>query len=257
MPESSRVSVEHQHVSGADYSGRTYDQFASRGSTFTGCRFDKARLKDAGLGVGTEVSRYLGCSFDGTYLTALGGFARFEDCGFRNVRVTRSSPDYLEFVDCTFEGTITGLQLWGAPQDGANLHAVLTTSYARDGSPPPDGLEDLLLRPRNEIAGNDFGAAQLVGVNFRFGVDLTAQKLPAGDDYLYLPHAEAALTRALERLDPETSEDVARARRWLQALLDREVRMGQRQLFLRPRDYETRGTVKPHVNLAVDALRTT
>jgi hypothetical protein len=94
-------------------------------------------------------------------------------------------------------------------------------------------------------------------VNFRFGVDLTAQRLPAGDDYLYLPHAEAALTHALERLAPETSADAARTRRWLRALLDREVRPGQRQLFLRPRDYETRGTVKPQVSLAVDALRTT
>ncbi|MFI5898416.1 hypothetical protein ACIA5D_50940 [Actinoplanes sp. NPDC051513] len=236
------VVVEHERLIGVDYSRRTIDQFAAVGATFEDCHFDRTRIKDAAFGAGAEISRYVRCSFDGVGLTALGGFTRFEGCTFRNLRVTKVSPDYLEFVDCVFRGRITGLRLWGAPLDGELRYSL----WARLGRPEPRGLRDLMLRARNEIYGNDFTETTRLDVEFRFGVDLTTQRLPTGDDYLYLPEAEKALLHALA----ETASSAPEATGFLQDLLDREVHRGQRQLFLRPDTFRTAGA-----QAALEALR--
>jgi hypothetical protein len=231
------------------------DKFTAVGSTFTDCRFDRARIKQAAFGSGMEPSQYVGCSFDGTSLRALGGFTRFVNCTFRNLQVAKAAPDYLEFVDCTFTGKITGLQFWGAPPSGPTLYASLTTTLARSGTPEPPGLEQLVMRNRNEIRGNDFSEAELVKVSFRFGVDLTAQKLPVGEDYLYLPDAETTLLHALAGLAPDQSDEARKAREFLQDLLERNVAHGQRQLWLRPKNFERHDAVPGYVMLAVDELR--
>jgi hypothetical protein len=192
----------------------------------------------------------VGCSFDGTSLRALGGFTRFVNCTFRNVRVTKPAPDYLEFVDCTFTGRLTGLHFWGAPLDAPDRYRRHATSLARRGLPPPPAaVESLMLRPHNDISGNDFSQATLIDVNFRFGVDLTLQKLPSGPDYIYVPDAAAALPRAQATLTDD------RARAFLQRLLDREVAQGQHQLWLRPADFTRKGEVPAHIVLATEALR--
>jgi uncharacterized protein YjbI with pentapeptide repeats len=178
--ERNAIFIERQDVTGADYSRQTFDKFGTLGATLTGCRFDRAYLKHCAFGSGTEQSHFVDCSFDGSYLRALGGFTRFVGCTFRNLRVTQTSPDYLEFVDCTFTGRITGLRLWGAPLSPVDRYMSLTTSLARQGRPQPPHLEQLMVRDRNEIRGNDFSTARLIKVEFRFGVDLTAQRLPAG-----------------------------------------------------------------------------
>jgi len=250
------VHVDGRHEVGADYSGQVLDKFSAHGSTFTDCRFDKARIKHAAFGSGTVVSRYVGCSFDGTYLASLGGFTRFERCAFRNLRVTKSAPDYLEFVDCTFTGRVAGVRFWGAPPPGSDARYERHVAWlAGRGEPVPPGYRALALRDHNEIRGNDFGDARLVDVEFRFGVDLTAQTLPAGDDHLYLPDAETSLLRALAALAKDPSEEAARAQVFFRSWLDHTVLTGQRQLLIYPKDLERRNVLPPHVALALAALR--
>lgn len=72
-------------------------------------------------------------------------------------------------------------------------------------------------------------------VSFR-GVDLTQQRLPTGDEYLYLPDAAAAIERALAALTAQPpSEHHAEVEWFLREVLGREVAFGQRQLLLRER----------------------
>ncbi|SNS97176.1 pentapeptide repeat-containing protein [Actinoplanes regularis] len=251
-----RVVVKHEHVVGADYSGLTLDKFSAEGSTFEGCVFDRSKVADAGFGSGMEQSQYINCSFDRASLTSLGGYTRFINCTFRNARFAGCIANYLEFVGCTFTGRITALTMYGAFPSAENRYRSVVASLARQGRSEPPGYRRLALRERNEIRDNDFTAAELIDVNFRFGVDLTAQRLPAGDDYLYLPDAETTLLRGLATLEHDSSPTAESAVRYLRILLDKEIGTGQRQLLLRAKDYERKKVIPPHIQLAVDVLRT-
>lgn len=107
----------------------------------------------------------------------------------------------------------------------------------------------------NEFHGNDFTDAELIGVDFRSGIDLTRQRLPTGQDYLYLPAAEATVAQAVDRLAQHSADEASeRAQRFLSNVLGRSLAEGQRQLLLREKDFQSRG-VKPHITLAFEALR--
>jgi hypothetical protein len=114
---------------------------------------------------------------------------------------------------------------------------------------------DAALRGHNEIRGNDFSTAQLIDVEFRFGVDLTEQKLPAAEEYLYLPDAETALLSALAALAPDPSEDARQAQTFVQSRLEHTVASGQRQLLINEKDHEHRGVLPSYVAVALAALR--
>jgi hypothetical protein len=247
MADPERITFDHQHVAGADFSRRTFGKFTTIGSTFTDCRFDRVRITDASLGAGAELTELVGCSFDGASLRALGGFNRFVNCTFRNLTLTRIVPDYIEYIDCTFTGKIRGLRMWGAPPDGPGRYMSLATSLANLGKPEPSGLEQLMVGDRNEIHGNDFTQAELINSEFRFGVDLAAQKLPTGDDYLYVPDPDT-IQRAMTALSDNASDESRRARDYLEIKIDRGY--GQQQWLIRPADHE-----KPHQIAAIEALR--
>jgi uncharacterized protein YjbI with pentapeptide repeats len=249
------ISVTHENVVGADYSGLSLDKFSAQGSTFEDCRFNRTKVGDSSFGAGMEQSLYVRCSFDRASLTFLGGYVRFVGCTFRNTRFIRSSADYLEFVDCSFTGRITGLEMRGAPHEGQHRFDSNVRALARQGKPEPPGYREIALRDRNEIQGNDFAGAELVKVSFRFGVDLSAQKLPVGDDYLFLPDGETAVLRALAALAQDPSPEAAKARWFLEEVLLREVNYGQRQLLLRPKNFERSKAVPPDVLLAADILK--
>src|SRR3712207_3021553 len=136
-----RISVDHEHVVGADFSGLTLDQFSAQGSAFEDCRFDRIKVGHAPFGAGTEESRYTRCSFDRASLTFLVGFVRFVNCTFRNARFVRPSADFLEFVDCSFTGRISGLELRGAPHGAQYQYDASLKSFARRGMPEPPGYQ--------------------------------------------------------------------------------------------------------------------
>ena len=121
---------------------------------------------------------------------------------------------------------------------------------------PPEHVRALLLREVNEFDGNDFSGADLLKVDFRGGIDLSRQRLPCGDDYLYLPDAAATIERALTLLPDQVPAELAeRVTFFLRGVLGREIDMGQPQLFLRKQDFERKRQVPSDVLAAFDLLR--
>jgi hypothetical protein len=171
------------------------------------------RVDDICFGGGPTDSTYLDCSFDGARLSAgAPGAARFERCSFRNVRFDALFSEKLEFIDCVFSGKIK-------------------KGYF-NGTVPVDAQAPLR-RSTNEFRGNDFSAAELIDVGFRTGVDLSAQKLPQGPDYLYVPDASAALAEARKKLGTLSDSTVREQALMVIRLLELESQGGQRQLFVR------------------------
>ncbi|GAB3444385.1 hypothetical protein [Actinophytocola sediminis] len=198
------VSVVDANLSG--YKSKRWTVVESR---FERCRFENVRVDYFCFGAGKVMSEYIDCSFDGSRIRALGpGRARFVRCSFRDVRLTKWICKDAEFIDCVFTGVLREI----------NFNAEL---YGQD-----------IGRDRNRYEGNDFSGATLINVAFMGGVDLFDQKLPQGDGYVFLEHAEpvviAALDQAASWSESEEGDDV---RASLETALD-YVRGGQRQLLM-------------------------
>jgi hypothetical protein len=122
-------------------------------------------------------SVYQDCTFDHVDFGGRGGGfllgeARFERCTFRYCRYRWFWASHADFIDCTFIGVMQSAWFWG------------TT---------PQGDE----RPRrNQFTGNDLSRARPRRVLFRNGVDLSANRLPEGPEYLHLDRFRERLQRA-------------------------------------------------------------
>jgi uncharacterized protein YjbI with pentapeptide repeats len=242
------------HVSevGADYSGRRLAKLTVRGSRFERCRFDRMRAKAVSFSAGFDETEYVDCSFDGVrFPWVLAGFSRFVRCSFRDADIKGFGDDYLELVDCVFTGKLRNSVFWGsAPQPTAEKRYQSDLKFfAREGRPEPAGYRELARRPSNEFYGNDFSGAELIGVSFR-GIDLSRQRLPTGDGYLYLPDAEATIERALAMIGDRA--DGPGIESFLRGSLGRELSFGQRQLLLREADFPKRANAFALLREAAD-----
>ncbi|MEU6024176.1 hypothetical protein [Micromonospora sp. NPDC047134] len=255
--QGNRLIIEHEEVIGVDYSADGLTGLVGVGARFVRCRFDGLRFQDVALGSGMDLSQYVECSFDGAVLTGTAGYSRFIGCTFRNSEIRDLTAGYLELVDCLFSGRIRSTTFWGAPPPGSAERFTSDLAFlAKQGRAEPPGYRALALRESNKFHGNDFSGVDLVGVDFRYGIDLTRQRLPTGSDHLYLEDAEAALHRALALLVDRPADDLtARVERSLRRMLDREISTGQRQLLFREVDYSNKGVLKPPARLMFDLLR--
>jgi hypothetical protein len=176
-------------------------------------------IDDGAFGAGHDLSEYLDCQFDASHIRfGPGGNARFVHCSFRDVDLQEWMCSTVELVDCTFSGVLRS----------AIFH----------GAVPPD-RQKVVGRVRNEFSGNDFSACRLVDVGFRSGIDLDAQVLPRGPEYLYLRRAEQAVAATRKRVeawdDPSKRSQVAGFMR----LLELNVAGGQKQLLLSADTYSS------------------
>ena len=249
-----RLDFDHVVEVGTDYSGRRLGSLSAHGSRFERCRFDQIRCDQVVFGAGMELTEYVDCSFDGVrFPSILAGYSRFVRCTFRDAFLGDFGDDYLELVDCLFTGKLRSTIFWGAPPrpTAEKRYQSLLRMLERSGRPVPPGFEELSRRPTNEFRGNDFSGAELLDITFR-NIDLTLQRLPRGDEYLYLPHAEAAIDGALAAIGDRPGGPAAED--FLRRILGHEVSRGQRQLLLRQADFDNRGKAAGVV-LAFDVLR--
>jgi len=207
-----RVSLEHQQVTRGEFSGQADGYFGAVGCTFDDCNFSNMKLRQFTFAGGTEPTRYRRCRFDGSRIQhVIAGLARFESCSFLDVDINRLFSHAAEFVDCVFSGVLRSSVFFGR----------VFETCREDTS-----------RVVNEFRGNDFSAMRFIDVDFRQGVDLAKQRLPGGDDYLYLQDAASKLTTLRQKYLQQPASP--RRTEVFQALelLEDEVRDGQADLFL-------------------------
>ena len=232
------------NLEGGDFSGRRLSYLSVVGARLTHCRFERMRIEQAYLGSGGAASTYVGCSFDGSSFDILfAGFARFERCSFRNANIGKWKGETAELVDCVFTGRIKQAVFWGRfphdPERAIESDARMAEKFGP--GPQTDEYRALMRRPRNEFRGNDFSGADLVDVAFRGSIDLTAQRLPEGGDYLYLPNAAAAIGHGRD-LVVRWADDSRRAEALrILDVLQTGADAGQREILTRERYYRRGG----------------
>ncbi len=209
--ESDRLVLYRQNLVDENYSGRQIGHLSIAESRLVRCDFSKSKIKAGSFGGGRRASVYRDCVFDGMRLNGVhGGYAVFESCSFRNVRITNGWFQNCEFVDCVFTGTLRGVLFFGAPLS--------------------DSVPDLG-RTKNRFYGNDFSQARLINVSFRFGVDLSTQRLPKEDEYLYLVDADSVLRKIRKKIRG-WSQEVQQELDSTLSVYELEASTGQRDLFI-------------------------
>ncbi len=214
-----QLVVEDQRIIGNDFSSRRLGLFCAIATRFQQCSFRDIRIEDAVWGGGKKRSEYVECCFDGAKFRSVApGNARFVNCSFRDIRIYELYGFDVEFINCVFTGRIDAGYLNGT-RDQTRKRLRLS--------------ERLFGRKTNEIFGNDFSECELVDFAFRTGVDLEKQKLPIGQQYLYLPNAALAIEKARNAVALWPKDEIRRLATIVLNIMADDLNAGQKQQFLR------------------------
>jgi hypothetical protein len=177
----------------ADFSRIKFAPFAVDSGAFIGCDFSRAVfLHHSSFGAVNPKERqtvFRDCRFDRADMRSLRNFgnARFELCSFRDTRIEGWRADRAEFIDCVFSGRMYDCRFAGRP-------------WLKP---------DVTNRKRNEFHGNDFRDVDLAAVQFAYGIDLDAQMLPDGENYVRLSRPRERVDR-VRALISQWPDDAAR-----------------------------------------------
>jgi hypothetical protein len=207
------LTIKNEKLKNADFSNKKLVRFCAVDSIFENCNFEKMRLECLSAGAGPGYSEYINCSFDGSKIKMFTpGHARFINCTFKKAILNDMFSFEADFINCVFSGKMKGIVI--------------------NGSVPKE-MRLALGREKNEIYGNDLSGVEMDDVGFRTGVDLSQQKLPDSDDYLYLPNPTIILNQAKEIIINEWSDSIMKTNCLLTIQTREEtVAEGQKQLFL-------------------------
>lgn len=210
------LTIDRETRTGEIFSALKLDGLTVIESSLHQCSFVDVRARSACFGAGTKQSTFEDCVFSRCQLTfAPVGNVRLVRCRFEACRLELMIGAQIELIECKFDGTtIRGAVFHGQVDDPAQL------------------------RPRrrvNEFHSNDFSGAELEDVDFRGGIDLTQQTLPAGENYLFISDTCKA-SRIVRELQPSIVDVHERERsQSLATLLDFYCSTGQQTQLLRVR----------------------
>jgi len=196
------------------FSNLKLDGFTVIESSLRQCTFEDVRVRSACFGAGVRQSVFEDCVFSRCkFAFGAVGNVRLVRCRFESCRLENLIGTDLELIECTFPSTTI-------------KKGVLHGRF--------EGLAQV--RPQrtvNEIRDNDFSQAELQDVGFRGGIDLTKQKLPASDEYLFIRDTCKASAIVKELQSSIVEKDELKRSQMLAGLLDFYCSSGQRMQLLR------------------------
>lgn len=165
-PETPNVRLDGVQAERVDFSGLQFHAFSADGAEFVDCDFSHVSVEWLPFGDGAV---FRDCRFD---RARIGDFGRvqLDRCQFVDAELTGWFTWEADIVDCRFAGRLQNVVFNGSDSEG---------------------------KRRNEFRGNDFRDCDLVDVAFRFGIDLDAQLLPEGPEYVRLRDLPTRLRKAL------------------------------------------------------------
>lgn len=180
-PEGERVvDIKRATLRGVDFRKARFDRFALAGCLFLSCDFRGVRLdrRYQPLFSAQPRSVFRDCRFENADLRRVRpAYARFERCTFDDALLDGWRAETAEFAGCRFAGLLRDVWFFGR-----------TTGAAADRLDPP--------RERNEFDANDLREAELEGVLFTRGIDLSRQRPPLSERYVRLDRLQRRVARA-------------------------------------------------------------
>jgi hypothetical protein len=157
-PASANVSLHGVTAERVDFSGLRLWGFFAYGCHFVECDFSDLRLEWLPFADGGSI--FMCCRFHRAGIGSGFGDVRLEECDFESADLRDWFSTSADIINCRFAGRVEQVVFFG-----------------RDPHDP---------RSHNEFRGNDFRESDLEDVAFRYGIDLDAQQLPEGAEYVRL-----------------------------------------------------------------------
>jgi hypothetical protein len=176
QPDTPSITLKRVTVERVDFTGLRFVDFDAQKCRFVDCDFSRVQVE--WLPFANGGSLFQRCSFAEARIADFGR-ARFEGCNFANADLEGWFTWAADVVDCRFAGRVTGVVFSGADTDGT----------------------------RREFRGNDFREADLDDVAFRNGIDLDAQLLPDGPEYIRLRDMSSRIERARRDVEAWSDEE--------------------------------------------------
>jgi hypothetical protein len=198
-PETLNVELEGITAERVDFSGLRFHSFLTERCSFVECDFSDVHAQWLPFGDGGSLFR--DCSFRGASIGDFGD-VRLERCDFTDTNLEGWFTWEADLVECRFAGRLSDVVF-----NGRNLE---------DSRP-------------NEFVGNDFRDADLDGVAFRLGIDLDAQLLPEGPQYLRIRDLPSRVRQARDQVRRWSKPDRETALQVLQVI--EKVYVGEPDVF--------------------------
>jgi hypothetical protein len=169
-PETLNVELEGITAERVDFSGLRFHSFLTERCSFIDCDFSDVHVEWLPFGDGGSLFR--DCNFRGASIGDFGD-VRLERCDFTNADLKGWFSWDADIVECRFAGRLRGVVFNG---------------------------RDLESSRQNEFVRNDFRDADLDDVAFRLGIDLDAQLLPEGPEYIRIRNLPPAVKQARDEI---------------------------------------------------------
>jgi hypothetical protein len=183
-------------------------------SSLSQCVFEDIRARSTCFGEGLQQSVLEDCVFRRChFMFGTVGNVRLVRCQFESCRLENVMGTKLELIECAFPDTTI--------KKGVFHRRVEASAKVQPW------------RTLNEIRDNDFSQAELDDVDFRGGVDLTKQKLPTGDEYLFVRDTCKALEIVKAMQSSIVEKDELKRSQLLASLLDFYCSSEQKMQLLR------------------------
>jgi uncharacterized protein YjbI with pentapeptide repeats len=168
------------------FEGVLFREMDSRGWNERDCRFTdvdfyKANLRDAGIGI--RGSTYLRVNFRGANFSGAHFYrGQFTDCDFSDARLKKIDFLASNFVNCKFRGRLDSV-------------------WFRRCYPHPAQEKRYGKAVPNEMRNVDFSEAELWGVTYTGGLDLSYVILPKDGHHVLFRHFDNALSKVRDIVD--------------------------------------------------------
>lgn len=181
-------------------------EIKDHGNSFKGCSFSSASL--VGAGMGHRGSAYDGCLFDAT--------------DFRKASFIRTRFKHCQFVNAK----IKGIDFYASAFDACSFAGVLDGVWFRNGLPAPSDESVFGVAQPNSMNEVSFEHAELIGVNFTGGCDLSTVLMPVGGGHRRYGQWHARLLRLADHTQQWPSTQAAEGRIFVNAYLAASRRQG-------------------------------
>jgi len=166
-------------------------------SDFENCAFKKSNFYSSFMNknIGVNSGSFINCQFEEVNLVETSfRFPLINNCVFKNCKLSATNFDGSRFENCKFSGKVDSP--WFR---GYSIYAMKSILWLFNRVDPR--------QYPNHMINIDFSEAEMIGVSFSDGIDLTKCVFPKGEQYILITNLEQVMLRVRRVIDTKWEDE--------------------------------------------------